>query len=320
MEYFNGKKQRGLIKGLTEPGRFIITYNRLVDDLNLLGSKFGIDISKCIQIVSGEHGVAFRITEAVKDCSDGSNLLIEIITSLYRNSFVPLEFLFIENETEEVFKFIDQRLFQQNDSITPGARIIKASIHKIPSCMPYYQTLEDLQLYDPEFLQFKKQNHQFAITISQPENIVEVRSFVITAAEGDKNSLNALLLMHSISGNRGRKYFTGVHHIELPIPDFIKDFNIIDAPDKNGVYTASFLIAKEFGRTISKKKDEPSTMFPAEWSIQQFYFECYHAIKTKSSKGNSLTHYISNTFSGVPVEIIFSTEGKFRTIYPIYVK
>jgi hypothetical protein len=60
-------------------------------------------------------------------------------------------------------------------------------------------------------------------------------------------------------------------------------------------------------------------MFPTHWSFQQFYFECYEAIKNKVSvDGISNTEFRSITPSGVPVEIFFTEEGKFKTIYPTY--
>ena len=102
----------------------------------------------------------------------------------------------------------------------------------------------------------------------------------------------------------------------MPIPSFIKDFTVIKSPDKNGVYIATFKVEKGNGRVIPKK--EPSTMFPTNWSIQQFYFECYHALQNKVKVEVSDTLYKSTTHSGIPVEIYFSPQGRFRTIYPIY--
>ena len=317
MEEFNLKTQRNLLIGLTEPSVFVKSYNGLVHDLNAIGEKYSIDISKCIRVEIGNHGVAFRSTEAVKVVGvDAGNLITEIFIAMHKNYLSPLEFVFVETEALEVYKFINDNVFLTGDSISNGQRIIKASLDKIPLGKPYYQTLEDLINFDQEFLEFKKVNYQWSLTITKPENIINVKDFVITRNEGDANSLNALLLMHSISGNRSRKHFTGIHHIELPIPSFVKDFNVVKSPDKNGIYLATFGVEKGNGRVIYKK--ESSTMFPTHWSVQQFYFECYHALQNKVPVKDSNTYYKSTTHSGIPVEIHFSPQGKFRTIYPIY--
>jgi len=317
MDEFNLMTQRSLLIGLTEPSVFVKSYNGLVHDLNKIGEKYSVDISKCVRVERGRHGVAFRITEAVKLVGvEVGNLINEIFIAMHKNYLSPLEFVFVETETLEVYKFINDNVFLSGDSIFSGPRIIKASLDKIPLGSPYFQTLEDVINFDAEFLEFKKANYQWSLTITKPENIINAKDFVITTNEGDINSLNALLLMHSISGSRSRKHFTGVHHIELPIPSFVKDFNVLKSPDKNGVYEATFGIEKGNGRVIYKK--ESSTMFPTQWSVQQFYFECYHALQNKVAIEDSNFHYKSTTHSGVPVEIYFSPQGRFRTIYPIY--
>ncbi len=317
MELFNLKTQKNLLVGLSEPSTFVKSYNGVVHDLNAIGQKYSIDISQCIRVERGKHGVAFRITKVVKAAGvNGGNLIKEIFITLHKNSLSPLEFVFVETEAKEVYKFINDNVFRSGDSLSAGPRIIKASLDKIPLGKPYYQTLEDLTNFDDEFLEFKKSNYQWSVTITRLENIINAKDFVLTTNEGDANSMNALLLMHSISGSRERKHFTGIHHVELPIPSFIKDFNVIKSPDRNGVYKATFKVEKSNGRVIPKK--EPSTMFPTHWSVQQFYFECYHALQNKVSINGSITHYKSRTHSGVPVGIHFSPQGRFRTIYPIY--
>jgi hypothetical protein len=317
MDKFDLKKYRHLLDDLTEPSIFVKSYNGVVDELNSLGQKYGVDISNCIRVEKGRHGVAFRITESVKAAGENTTrLMTEIFLAMHRNHLFPLEFVFVETEAKEVYKFINYNVFLCGDSLSTGPRIIKASLDNVPLSKPYYQTLEDLTNFDSEFIELKKTNYQWSVTIAKPENIVNAKDFVLTKNEGDTNSMNALLLMHSVSGNRGRNHFTGVHHIELPIPAFIKDFVVVRPPDKNGVYIATFKIEKRNGRVIPKK--EASTMFPIHWSIQQFYFECYHALENKISVNGSSTHFKSATHSGVPVEIYFSKQGRFRTIYPIY--
>lgn len=317
MELFNTKTQNNLLVGLTEPSAFVKSYNGVVHDLNALGQKYSIDISQCIRVERGNHGVAFRITEAVKlaDVNAG-NLITEIFIAMHKNSLSPLEFVFVETEAKEVYKFINDNVFLSGDSLSTGPRIMKASLNKVPLGKPYYQTLEDLTGFDAEYLELKKTNQQWTVTITKPENIINAKDFILTTNQGDANSINALLLMHSISGSRERKHFTGIHHVELPIPSFIKDFNVIKSPDKNGVYIATFKVEKSNGRVIPKK--DASTMFPTHWSAQQFYFECYHALQNKININGSNTYFKSTTHSGVPVEIYFSQQGRFRTIYPVY--
>lgn len=317
MEQFDLEEDGHLLRGLTEPAAFVKCYNGVVNELNLIGKKYNVDISNCICIERGKHGVAFRITEAVNEAgSQVGNLVTEIFVAMHKNYLSPLEFVFVETKANEVYKLINERVFSDGDSISAGSRIFKTSLDKVPFGKPYYLSLEDLILYDPEYLEIKRTNSKWSETISKPESIVILKDFVLTTKEGDENSLNWLLLTHSISGNRERKHFTGVHHIELPVPEFIKDFVVINTPDKNGVFKATFKILKSNGRLISKK--DYSSMFPTFWSVQQFYFECYHAIQNKTSIDGSITDFIGETYSGVPVKIFFSPQGRFRTIYPTY--
>lgn len=317
MEYFNYEKQKHLLSGLTEPSFFISCYNGAVDELNKLQVKYGIDITHCISVEKGRHGVAFRITEGVKGAGiNAGSLLVDIFISMQKNYLSPLEFVFVENEPDEVYKFINENTVLTGDSLSPGPRIIKASLMKIPLAKPYFQSLDDLKIYDNDFLNLRTINFQWSETISQDEHIIKTKDFVITFADGDKNGLNGLLLMHCISGDRGRRHFSGVHHVALPIPSFVRDFVVLAEPDVNGIFIAKFNIEKRNGRVISKK--QPSSMFPSHWTVQQFYYECYHSILNKESVEGSATHFRSITESGIPVEMHFSPEGRFRTIYPIY--
>jgi hypothetical protein len=233
MEEFNLKTQRNLLENLTEPFVFVKSYNGVVRDLNELGKKYSIDISNCIRIERGNQGVAFRITEAVNLAGvNAGNLITEIFIAMHKNHLLPLEFVFVETEVKEVYKFIKGNAFLSGDSLSIGSRIIKVYLDKIPLSKPYYQTLEDLANFDAEFLELKRINQKWSATITKPENIINAKDFVVTTNEGDENSLNALLLMHSISGSRERKHFTGIHHLELPIPSFIKEFIVTKPPDK----------------------------------------------------------------------------------------
>lgn len=317
MEYFIYEQQKHLLSGLTEPSLFVKSYNGVVDELNALEAKYNIELGQCIRVEKGRHGVAFRITEAVKAAGlNAGNLIVDIFISMQKNYLSPLEFVFVEQEPDEVYKFINENTVVAGDELSPGPRIMKASLAEIPLSKPYYQSLEDLKNYDETFLELRRANYQWCETISQDKHIIKPKDFVITTAEGDEDGLNGLLLMHSISGDRGRRHFTGIHHIALPIPPFVHDFIVVAPPDANGVYIATFKIEKRNGRIISKK--EPSTMFPSHWTVQQFYLECYHAIRNKESIEGSATHFRSVTESGIPVEMHFSREGRFRTMYPIY--
>jgi len=318
MKPFDIKTQRQLLEGLSEPITFVHSYNKVVESLNLLGSKYGIDISKCIMVRKEKHGTTFTILEPINMVEPANIpvLVKEIWVILYNNGIFPLQFLFMETKPNEIYKFIDENCFKDNDSMCAGPRIIKVLLDNIPLAKPYYQTLEDLVLYDEGYLTLKSKRAAFAMNIALPQNIVNAKNFVIVPAEGDEDNLNYLLLTHTITGNRERRKFTGIHHIEEPRPNFYKDFVVVNPEDEHGVYKATFKIEKEDGRIISK--DGPSTMFPNKWSLQQLYLECYQAIKNKQAINGSITEFKSVTPLGVPVLIFYGPNGRFRTIYPEY--
>ena len=64
------------------------------------------------------------------------------------------------------------------------------------------------------------------------------------------------------------------------------------------------------------RKDSITTFFPNHWDKTTSSKEILYAVENKKQKKDSENIYISETFSGILVEIII-VNNKMKTIYPI---
>jgi len=209
--------------------------------------------------------------------------------------------------------YLGQRAHSNGNSLKGNPRIMKFDSLKM-AIYPSYVSLEELTKKDEAYIKFKKQRPKTAKTISQEKHVHTVTEYVLTPSDFDEKNLNWNVLSHTIEGNRDRKSFTGVHHLEFPLPSFIDDYEELMPENSLGVYVAKFAIIDN-GRKLTK--ETPSTMFPRTWTKQQLLIECKFAFEHKQSVEGSTTSFISKTISGVPVEIHLRENGSLRTIYPI---
>jgi len=218
------------------------------------------------------------------------------------------------------YMFVNDKHFHYTGNHLAGnPRIIKFDPYifpmnglKIPN--PSYESVAELVCKDRAYKEFKKLRHSTALLIAMEENINFITKLVLSDDNDDDQAGN--MIKHVIEGNRKSKDFTGVHHLSSTLPKHIVNLKIIDPPNHQGVYTASFDIISENGKVLSKK--DGSTLFPSDWTEQKVYDECLYALKYRVKQDDSGCYFRSTTHSGIPVEIFFDNEGKrITTLYPI---
>lgn len=79
----------------------------------MIGKKYWVDISRCIVVEVGKHGLAFRISKSVNDVGQMQLCIFvtEIFVATHANGFFPLEFVYMETEPATVYKFLNDRIF-----------------------------------------------------------------------------------------------------------------------------------------------------------------------------------------------------------------
>lgn len=215
----------------------------------------------------------------------------------------------------------DKNFYHTRNKLRGNPRIIKFDpatfwLRGMTTPNPSFSTVEELIKRDKRFKQFRKERPSTASLIAKEENVINVKDMVFSS--DSDNSQAGRMLLHLIEGNRKAKEFTGIHHLQYPLPQFIENFKIIDPPNKQGVYTASFEVREANGKKLTKKNT--TTLFPKDWSLQQVYDECLYALNNKIRIEGTQSAYRSMTLSGIPVEIHFDKEEKvIRTLYPIRV-
>ena len=216
---------------------------------------------------------------------------------------------------DEKHYFLNYQITADKDSIMPGPRIIsfEATLMNVEGA---YNSLDELKRQDVNYQNLKKENLKRAELIIQDKFILKIQDFILVKDHHKQPpNLDYFLLMHTLSGNRYRKSYTGLHYIKRPYPDWIAKVYEIDTPDKNGVWQAKIIINNN--EKLLHKKDK-SSLFPSEWSFERVYDECIYALNTKTQKSQYL--YESQTKCGIPVTIVYNDNGDFKSIYPIYQK
>lgn len=213
----------------------------------------------------------------------------------------------------------DKRLYKTRNKLKGNPRILKFEpeyfwTSGFPTPTPSYESIKDLIQKDSRFKKFRKERFSTSKLLIQEENIIDIRNMIFTRSNDDSNA--GRMLLHLIEGNRKADTFTGIHYLPNPLPGYIHNFKLVDPPNEQGIYTASFEIQEENGKVL--RKENLSTLFPGEWSFQKLYDECLYALNHRIKSDQFQSFYKSITRSGIPVEIYFDkTESTIRTLYPI---
>lgn len=204
------------------------------------------------------------------------------------------------------------------NDLSPGPRIFKTSID-----FPFtfnngdgpYKSIRALKRNSLIFKRLTQQNGKRVAQILQEKNIVEFTNTVIPYPRNKGIPRDMLrMITHATKGNIVKGQITGVHYYD---PEKIKIVEVIETSSKNGVWSA---IIKYYDRNSDQwlLKDKPSTLFPKEWTIQQLFYECMHALESKDIElvKGSKNKYVSYTYSGIEVHLV-KVNGKLKTIYPV---
>jgi hypothetical protein len=118
------------------------------------------------------------------------------------------------------------------------------------------------------------------------------------------------VIQHARLGTVNKGKLTGIHFYDEKNVKIIKK---IDSNEK-GVWSAIVEARDKNGNWV--RKDSITTFFPNHWDKTTSSKEILYAVENKKQKKDSENIYISETFSGILVEIII-VNNKMKTIYPI---
>ena len=120
------------------------------------------------------------------------------------------------------------------------------------------------------------------------------------------------IMQHSSNGTITRKNVQGVH---LFNPQKNRITNLISPQNSQGVFIAEIEVLSNRTNKWVRKESE-TTFFPTNWNKQRLIIECYYAFINREKQTE--TEFIGKTKSGIKVLFLYSKEGEFKTIYPIY--
>ncbi len=175
-----------------------------------------------------------------------------------------------------------------------------------------FNSLYDLKRKSLILSVVKLQKHRQRILKSN--NIIEIKSLIYS--EVDKTYSKSFMdgFSHITVGKISDKELKGVHFFN-PITTRIVER--IDFDINTQVYSAKI---EQFNRQSKEwiPKNEITTFFPDNWSLNELFHECEFAYKNKIKK-DERTFY-SRTSNGILVKFIIDNNEKIITFYPILEK
>lgn len=199
--------------------------------------------------------------------------------------------------------------------LKPGVRI-----EKIPAIYTFdfkegegpFNDLPTLKKKSRIFRVILLSNPKRAQQICLEKNISVIKDFVFTKQNFsvDMNFVN--VFEHCIKGQIKNGKVSGVHYYDS---DRVKILKILELNKLTGVWEAEI---EFFDKKTNKwiKKDNPTTFFPKNWTMHQLFHECVYAVNNKQKKTDSENVFISQTETGINVEII-SINNEMKSIYPL---
>jgi len=147
--------------------------------------------------------------------------------------------------------------------------------------------------------------------ILKTSNMFEVKDFIKTDCS-DTFSLDFMdSFSHITMGKISDKKVKGIHFYN---PKIIRILQVLEMDSKTKVYSARISrLNQQTGKWIDK--EEITTFFPDEWTIDKLFQEYNYAFRNKVKiKGRE---YHSRTSEGILVKIVMDN-GKIITFYPIF--
>lgn len=178
-----------------------------------------------------------------------------------------------------------------------------------------FKSLRNLKRNSPIYKRLSKNNTKRLQQILKEKNIVELTNTLIPYPK-DKGIPQDMLRMitHSTKGHITKGKVRGIHFYDSRKVKILKEF---ETDEKSGVWNA---LIEYYDKQTDKwyVKDEASTFFPKNWTFQQLFYECMHALENQNMQlvEGSKSKYVSRTITGIAVHIV-KIKGKLKTIYPI---
>ncbi len=158
--------------------------------------------------------------------------------------------------------------------------------------------------------ELKRVNPKRANKIILDKHIVKIADLELNpeGTEFEWDYIDAI--QHARLGTVNKGKLTGIHFYDE------KNVKIIEKIDLNekGVWSAIVEARDKNGNWV--RKESITTFFPNHWDKTTSSKEILYAVENKKQKKDSENIYISETFSGILVEIII-VNNKMKTIYPI---
>lgn len=209
----------------------------------------------------------------------------------------------------------DNTFINDKQGLKTGVRIEKISaIYKINFADgdgPYI-SLKELKKKSKIYRNIVLRNSKRAQQICMEKNISIVKDFIFTKEDFSVDKDFIEVLEHCTKGRIKNGKVYGVHYYDS---ERVKILEIVRENKSNGIWEA---IIEVYNSKTNKwiEKETPSTFFPRNWNAHELFHECHHAVINKTEKLNSENVFISQTKSGIDVEIIVK-DGKLKSIYPI---
>ena len=156
----------------------------------------------------------------------------------------------------------------------------------------------------------KKINPRRANKIILSKYILQIRDLEFNP-EGSEFKWDYIdAIQHARLGSVKNGKLTGIHFYDE------KNIKIIEKIDSNemGVWSAIVEAKDKKGNWV--RKDSITTFFPNHWDKTTSSKEILFAVKNKRKKNGTDNIYVSETFSGILVEIVI-VNNKMKTIYPV---
>ncbi|CAN1484703.1 Bacterial EndoU nuclease [Flavobacteriaceae bacterium] len=175
---------------------------------------------------------------------------------------------------------------------------------------PYFN-LKMLEQQSEIFAKLKKSNPKRAHNIVQEKYISKIENYLLIPKDTNLDPKIIEIWQHVVRGDEKSNGVSGVHFYDKK---FIKIIEVLDK-NNNGVLLARIEARFDENENWIARND-PTTLFPISWSIQQLSIELDFALKNRIKEEGSLNRYRGKTYSGIETIFIIVAE-KVKTAYPI---
>ncbi|CDF78550.1 conserved hypothetical protein [Formosa agariphila KMM 3901] len=215
------------------------------------------------------------------------------------------------------FKYyiLKNTFINDKQGLKPGVRI-----NKIPAMYTIklaegegpFNDLPTLKRKSTIYRNIVLRNPKRAEQICLEKNITEIKDLILTKKNSSVDLNFVEIFEHCIKGQVKKGKVSGVHYYNS---ERVKILKLIKQNNKTGIWEAEIEFLDKKTNTWVKK-EKSTTFFPRNWSMHQLFHECEFAVEHKQKVAGKKNVFISQTVSGIEVEIIIIND-KMRSIYPL---